>query len=157
MRDSCTVTVACKNSCQLQIMCEHERSPHQAHTRLILTVGWDRGTSLGWPWKGCGLWRSALELHGWELASTVFSNPIAALPQWNKIEADPVAHDTAVQRRLSAEPRTPFFQQMYCWDLLARPTSKSDLIILIVWLFNAAAPPFFISRGKRYYHSTTLI
>lgn len=58
-----------------------------------------------------------------------------------------MAHDTAVQRRLSAEPRTPFLQQMYCWDLLARPTSKSDLIVLIVWLFNAAvslSPSFFL-------------
>lgn len=76
--------VACKNSCRLQIMCEHERSPRRAHTRLILTAWWDRGTSLGRPWKGCGLWLSVPELRGWELASSVLGNPIATLPHWNK-------------------------------------------------------------------------
>lgn len=105
-------STGCKSSSRLQIMCEHEWSPLGTRTQLVLMQRWDHGTSLGRLWKGCALWRSAASLCGWE--HTPVSSETRKQPYHTGIRrSDPVARDAVVQRRLSAEPRTPFLHQMY--------------------------------------------
>lgn len=61
---------------------------------------------------------------------------------------DPMAQDTAVRRRLSAEPRTPFLPQMYCWDLVVQQLQSLTWLFLMAWLFNVAVF-FFYFWGEK--------
>lgn len=97
-------SAGCKSGSQLQIMCEHERWPRRTHTQLVLMQDGIMGQVL----DGCeravdsgGLLQCSVGGNTQRPCSTGISRP------------DPMAHDTVVQRRLSAEPRTPFLHQMY--------------------------------------------
>lgn len=128
-------------------MCEHECLPRRTHTQLVLMQGWDHGTTLGRLWKGCGLWRSAAMLCGWE--HTPVSSATQKQPYGTGISRpDPVARDIVVQRRLSAEPKTPFLHQMYFEDLVVQQLQSPTWLFLIVWLFNAAVF-FFYFWGEK--------
>lgn len=59
-----------------------------------------------------------------------------------------MAHGAVVQRRLSAEPRTPFLHQMYSKDLVVQRLQSLTWLFLIVWLFNAAVFFFYLWGEK---------
>lgn len=87
---------------------------HQAvlPPQLVLMQKWNHGTTLGRLRKDCGLWRSAPTLCGWEHTPVSSAAPKHhCSPGISRLE--PMACDSAGQRRLSAEPRMPFLHQMY--------------------------------------------
>lgn len=93
------------------------------------------------------LWWSAAMLCGWE--HTPVSSATQKQPCSTGISRpDPVACDTLVQRRLSAEPKTPFLHQMYFLDLVVQQLQSPTWLFLIVWLFNAAVFFFYFLGGK---------
>lgn len=54
----------------------------------------------------------------------------------------------AAQRRLSAEPRTPFLLQMYCWDLVVQQLQSLTWLFLMAWLFDVAVFYFYFCGEK---------
>ncbi len=93
------------------------------------------------------LWWSAAMLCGWE------HTPVSSATQKQPCSPgtrrpDPMARDTLVQRRLSAEPKTPFLHQMYFLDLVVQQLQSPTWLFLIVWLFNAAVF-FFYFWGEK--------
>lgn len=106
------------------------------------------GRVSGGSLKGCGLWRCAATLCGWEHTTVSSATQIAALTVLEWVGPTPWPRDTVVQRRLPAEPRTPFIHQMYFEDLVPQRLQSPTWLFLIVWLFSAAVFfPLFL-RGK---------
>lgn len=113
------------------------------------SAGFDAGMgSLDDSWTALrGLWWSAVRLCGWEhtpVSSATQRQPGSAATS----RPDPMARDAVVQRRLLAEPKTPFLLQIYSSDLLVQQLQSPVWLFLIVWLFYAAVFFLLFLEGK---------